>query len=390
MINDVSFIKGQGGLARPLPGKDHYSGIVYYVDDEVAAPSGWLVNEPKQIFNVPDLESKNIKADTANYAVLHYHVSEFFRLNPGASLWVVLQELPASGNPDFAEVDTLMNEQPDIRQIGVYLPLNFATTQVTALQAKAAALEVANKPVQILLQALHSTITIGSIDDLRTLNAPKVSVCLGQDTTELVEDLIDDETSPGSLGTALGIVSLAAVNECIGWVGKFDITGGQGQWDIPALADGTLVKTLSDTEIDNLNDKGYLIVVKRVGLSGSWFYDSPTATLATSDYAYIENNRTIDKAIRGMYTYILPEINSPVQVSSDGKLRPDFVKYMESVSMKALTEMQRNGEVSDFAVTINPEQNVLSTSKLEVSVVLIPVGVSRQIAVTVGFGLSLT
>jgi hypothetical protein len=389
MNNDVKFIKGQGGLVRPLPGRDHYSGLAYYVGDDIAAPSGWVHGEPRQVFSLADLESKNIKADTGDYAVLHYHVKEFFRLNPGASLWLVLQQLPAMGNPDFAEVDELMNESSDIRQIGVYIPMAFATTQVSALQAKAAALEASHKPVQLLMQALHASIDVSTLDDLRELTAPKVSVCLGQDTTDEVEALVDTETAPGCLGTALGVVSRSQVNESIGWVGKFDLAGS-GAWDIPALCDGTLIKTLTNSQIDTLNEKGYLVVVKRVGLSGSWFYDSPTSVAATSDYAYIENNRTIDKAIRGMYSYLLPEINSPVQVSSDGKLRPDFVKYMESLSMKALTEMQRNGEISDFAVTINHEQNVLSTSKLEVSVVLIPVGVSRQIVVTVGFGLSLT
>jgi hypothetical protein len=29
-LNDVSFVKGQGGLGRPLPGQDHISGIIFY------------------------------------------------------------------------------------------------------------------------------------------------------------------------------------------------------------------------------------------------------------------------------------------------------------------------------------------------------------------------
>ncbi len=389
MDNDIRFIKGEGGLARPLPGKDHYSGIAYYAEEGTTAPAGWNYGEPQQVFSLPDMAAKGINAETSGFAVLHYHVKAFFSINPGASLWIVLQDMPESGQPDYAEIDDLMNEKADIRQIGVYIPMAFASTMVGSLQAKAESMEAAHKPIQIVLQPTWHTISIGVLDDLRLLTSPKVAVCIAQDSTDEVIELMGSDTSPGALGTALGIISLAAVNECIGWVGRFDITGANGAWDIPALGDGTLIKTLTDTEIDTLNAKGYLVVTKRIGLSGSWFYDSPTCIVATSDYAYIENNRTIDKAIRGMYAYMLPEVNSPARVSGDGKLAPDYVKYMESVASKALVQMERNGELSAFYISINPDQDVLSTSKLEVTVVLVPVGVNRKIEITIGFGLSI-
>lgn len=395
MNNDIRFIKGQGGLVRPLAGKDHYTGLVFYAMPSTAAPTGWTYGAPQQVFSLADLEAKNITAATAAFKTLHYQVSEFFRINPGASLWVVLQALTTDGEeppvtlaPDYAEVTALLQTQPDIRQVGVQLNMVFDSGMVSALQAIAAALELAHKPVQLFLQPKWETITIGTLTDLRTLTAPKVSVCIAEDTTTLAEALRTAGYNPGCLGTVLGLVSKAQVNECIGWVGKFDISGAAGIWDIPALGDGVKIKTLTDTQIDALNTKGYLVAVKRVGLSGTWFYDSPTSVTETSDYAYIENNRTIDKAIRGMYTYLLPEINSPVRVSADGKLAPDYVKYLESVAGRALTEMERNAELSAWKVSIDPAQNVLSTSKLIVAVVLVPVGVSRVIEVTIGFGLS--
>jgi len=395
MNNDVKFIKGQGGLVRPLAGKDHYTGLVFYAMPLTEAPTGWTYGTPQQVFSLADLEVKNITATTAAFKTLHYQVSEFFRINPGASLWVVLQVLTTDGEeppvtlaPDYAEVTALLQTQPDIRQVGVQLNMEFNPGMVTALQAIAAETELAHKPVHLFLQPKWGVIDIGTLTDLRTLTAPKVSVCIAEDTTTRIEELRLAGYNPGCIGTVLGLVSKAQVNECIGWVGKFDISGAAGIWDIPALGDGVKIKTLTDTQIDTLNSKGYLVAVKRVGLSGTWFYDSPTCVTETSDYAYIENNRTIDKAIRGMYTYLLPEINSPVMVSADGKLTPDYVKYLESVAGRALTEMERNAELSAWKVMIDPDQNVLSTSKLMVSVVLVPVGVSRVIEVTIGFGLS--
>lgn len=395
MNNDVKFIKGQGGLVRPLAGKDHYTGLVFYAMPLTPRPAEWVYGTPQQIFSLADLEAKNITSSTVGFQTLHYQVSEFFRINPGASLWVVLQALTTNGEtppvtlaPDYAEVTALLQTQPDIRQIGVQLNMEFDSGMVTALQAIAAESELAHKPVQLFLQPKWGVIDIGTLTDLRTLTAPKVSVCIAEDTTTRIEELRLAGYNPGCIGTVLGLVSKAQVNECIGWVGKFDISGAAGIWDIPALGDGVKIKTLTDTQIDTLNSKGYLVAVKRVGLSGTWFYDSPTCVTETSDYAYIENNRTIDKAIRGMYTYLLPEINSPVMVSADGKLTPDYVKYLESVAGRALTEMERNAELSAWKVMIDPAQNVLSTSKLMVSVVLVPVGVSRVIEVTIGFGLS--
>jgi hypothetical protein len=47
--------------------------------------------------------------------------------------------------------------------------------------------------------------------------------------------------------------------------------------------------------------------------------------------------------------------------------------------------MAANGELSAYAVIINPDQNVLSTGNLTITLELVPVGVARSIVVNVGF-----
>jgi hypothetical protein len=37
-LNNVSFVLGQGGLGRPLPGQDYISGLTFYGS---TLPSGW-------------------------------------------------------------------------------------------------------------------------------------------------------------------------------------------------------------------------------------------------------------------------------------------------------------------------------------------------------------
>jgi hypothetical protein len=49
--------------------------------------------------------------------------------------------------------------------------------------------------------------------------------------------------------------------------------------------------------------------------------------------------------------------------------------------------MERDGELSGFKIFINPDQDVLSTSKLIVTMKIVPVGVLREITVNLGFAL---
>jgi hypothetical protein len=51
-LNNISFVKGKGGLGRPLAGKDYISGLLFYTN---TLPSGFTsTNRIKQIFSVAD------------------------------------------------------------------------------------------------------------------------------------------------------------------------------------------------------------------------------------------------------------------------------------------------------------------------------------------------
>jgi hypothetical protein len=47
--------------------------------------------------------------------------------------------------------------------------------------------------------------------------------------------------------------------------------------------------------------------------------------------------------------------------------------------------MVRDGEASAIGVTIDPNQNVASTSELTITINIVPVGVARNIVVNIGF-----
>ncbi len=200
--------------------------------------------------------------------------------------------------------------------------------------------------------------------------------------------LADDLTLPyiPAVGAVLGAIALAKVHESIAWVEKFNLSDGN-ELEVIRLADGNDNPT--DATLSALNTKRYLVLRKHVGISGSYLNDSHTATAPTGDFAFIEANRTIQKARREIRKYLLPQLNSPLTVDSDtGKLAPGTIRYFETLTSKPLDIMQAAAEFSGYGVFVNPDQDVLSTSILQIQVKIVPRGVARNISVLIGFSVT--
>ena len=102
----------------------------------------------------------------------------------------------------------------------------------------------------------------------------------------------------------------------------------------------------------------------------------------------MENNRTIDKAIRGLNKVLIKKISGPAYIDPDtGLLEASGVVALEALCDDVLDVMKRNGEISGYAVSINPNQKLLKTSKLEIVVKIVPVGAIRTIEVKIGLTL---
>lgn len=387
-MNDIVFQKQQGDLSRPLAGEDHFSGLIFYC---ATKPTGWATQSVCQVTSINNAVSLGIAQNSANFGVMYYQIGEFFRINPGATLYVGIFSPPVSPAVyDYMEIKTLQQfTLGKVRQVGVFLTDAFATGIVTLMQAVSDALDAIHMPIEILMTAdFHSVTDLTTLTSLRLLTAAKVSVILGQDGANAGAALATSTSkSVACLGAALGAVSLAKVNECIGWVEKFNMA--LVELDTPAMANGQLISALDPNLLNTLNTQGYIFLRKHVGISGSYFNDSHTAIVITSDYAYIEANRTMDKAIRGVRTYVLPQLNGPVKVdASSGKLDHNTVKYIEDLANEPLIQMTRDGELSGFLAYIDPDQDVLSTSQLEIQITNVPLGVSRNIIIKIGFATS--
>lgn len=390
-MNGVKFIRQNGGLSRLLPGSDHISALIIY---------GALVEVPAILALSPeDLTTAGI-TETTN-PVLVYHAQEFFRVNPGAKLY--LQGITSSDGT-YSEVKTLQSfAGGDIRQVGICdyktASSNIAT-RVANLNQVCNDLAAMNVPLSAVISFKITSSEMLTLPSLHALNAERVSVVIGQDAGGRGAFLASTYPSIGMVGATLGAISRAKVHESIGWIENQNLvsiayekalTGNvekARELDVPGLVDGSKITDYTPQQLQAISEKGYLFGLKYTGNAGTYFNDSFTATLLTSDYAYLENNRTIDKAVREINRVLLPKVSGPAYIDPDtGKLDPSTVSALEAFCDDVIDQMQRDGEVSGGSVRIDPNQQVLRNSRMEVILRLIPVGTMREILVKIGLTL---
>jgi hypothetical protein len=391
-ISKITVNRGKGGLGRPLATNDHISGFIMPFTN-ANLPAGFSTTDrTKIVYSISDVEALGIVKAGTYTTQIWYHLNQFFKKQPNGKLYIHLIDDTAI---DYSSIETLQRSADgEIRQIGFFDPNTaFATAKVTTLQASATILEGEDMPLSVIYSAnTRGIATVGGFVDLRALSCKNVSVCIGEDgANDGTAIATATGKSLGCIGAVLGMVSLSKVHENIGWVGQFNVVDGS-EFDVPAISLNSAsvqVKTISKTALNGLSDYGYIFLIKRPGFAGTFFNDAPTCISVTSDYAYIENNRTIDKAVRNVRSFMLPFINSPLYINEDGTLDENTISLFKNEASRGLESMEIDGELSAFSVTINPAQNVLSTGQLSIAIKLVPVGVAREIVLNIGFALNI-
>ena len=389
----ISFVRGAGGLGRPLPNNDHISALLFFND---TLPTGFTTTDrTKAVFSLEQAETMGIIEGSTNHAVEHYQIKTFFDQNPAGKLWVSIQVLTAM-TTDFGEIMEIQSiANGEIRQIGIVdlsgtTLVRIGTNDVHDLiQTQINALKLIDQPIQCLIGFDDSGLTDAT--DYTTLSAEtasNVSIVIGQDGTKVGAALATTNgTAIPAVGAFLGAVSAAKVNENIGWVAKFNFAS-TGEFSVPKLGSGELFKNISAALETSLNNYGYLFLKTHTGRAGTFANYSWTAVGQSDDFSTIENNRTMDKAIRQIRTFMLPNLNSPVDVNDDGTLTDNAIAVFENACSRGLDSMERDTEISAFNVKIDSTQDILTTSNMIISVAIVPVGVAKQITINIGFAVS--
>jgi hypothetical protein len=377
-LSRIDILRTDGALARPPASNDGISGIIYYGTNGTSGNIGlsFKINTALDSLAFCLSDSK-----------LRYHINRYFKWSQ-SPLYVHVKDITSS---TFDEVETLKNfSNGEIRILGILNDnSNYSSSHLSALQTKAEICEDEKAPLQIVYSSRY-TGTINALTTIATTNN-RVSFIIGESLSGKAKELkTKGATWVGSIGEILGVKSASKVSDSIGWVGKFDLLDGEEFTEV-GFVNGESLKNISTTLQNTLDDYKYIFVRKFVGDSGAYFNYGHTAVGDTaSDFTTIEFNTVYDKAFRNIYTVLLPKVNSPLKVNSAGKLDLGVIEIFKQLGKQALQNMKDEEEISDFSFDIDENQNVLSTSKLQIIAKIIPIGVAKVIEVKLGFALTLS
>lgn len=390
-------------MGRTAPNADVVSGLIMTMSNsltlnlatkEFESSGGLMIarlryfEELETIHGITEMDVTGLSGAVLSNAqavnMIIYHVSEFFRMSPAGTLYLAIL---LNGSVTADHVKTLQYfASGEIRQIGVLTDtIGTGGNLLQNFQVAANDLFAQHQPLSLIItyNGMTGTPDINGFVSQNYVNANRsnLSVLIGCDLAPELLSKIGTAKRFGCIGTCLGAISAASVHESIAWIAKFPL-GLQ----MPGFITDTLLKDVPATTLELINDNRFIFVRTQPGVAGNYFNDSHTLDVITSDYANIENVRTMDKAIRGIRTNLLPELGGPVYVDpASGTLASQTVAYLETVAQKALNDMEKAGELSGCRAVIDPNQNVLATSEIEVVIKNVPVGVLRKISVKISY-----
>ena len=402
---NVTINKTNGNLGRRSPGADSVFGLI------ISAPAiaGGMQNGvvyPMASINDAIAIGITPAYDASNSILVYHHIYRFFLRNPSAGLYfmsapqtaALADMVLATGN--YAPV-LLKAQNGNIKYVGIarnpaagYTPTLTAGLDADVLTAvnNAQALYTAEfskyRYAGFLIEGRSFNGTAAAATNLRGLNCPNVSVTIAADNA--ISTAKTQYAGYAAVGDVLGILSLARVSQDLGELSpSFNLQNlGLGLFTTAGLSSGLAMSNYVDADLDTLNTSGYIFPDVTAGVSGFYLSDSHTCSAITNnDFAYIENNRTIEKAIFLARQAILPLVKSRIKVDPiTGLLLPQQAKAIETLGERSLAGMYKDGDISGgIDCFVDRTQNILSTSQLTIQLTFVPVAIGRAITLSLGF-----
>ena len=399
----IDFANGAIGASEPMD--DGVTGLVctavavtQTVNDKTE--NVFALNTPYLITKLDELVSKGITSgeEDAN-ATLYKAVKEFYDEAPdGSKLWIM-------GVADTVTIADIVDKTKDnakkllvaangtIRTLAVkikdksaYTPTvttgidGAVRTAITNAQSLAEwATETLFAPVMVLLEGRHYTGNAETLvsNPINTGNDNRVGVVIG-------------DTVADSKGAAVGLLA--------GRIASIPV-----QRSIARVRTGSITATMMyigsvAAELGNpgtINDCGFICPRTFVGKAGYYWSDDKLAAEASDDYSLIPRRRVADKAYRITYSTLINEVAEEISVTDDGKISAPVVKAIQTAVESAIVNnMTSRGNLgndpsdpNDMGVEcyINPDQNIVATSRLDVQLRIKPHGYSKYIEVSLGF-----
>ena len=418
MIFDVSMQPDlfTSGYGKNNEGKLKLNDVIYITNRKSAEKDFGII---ERVHVVDENEENNVNF---LHGIPAYHIREFFRMSGNIDGSGKLYVMFADCSGDWDAIDTLQRVAGGmINQLGVWteqplwksngLAEKYNLNLVKGLNDKAIGLAGQNQPLSIILSASPSNTGSMTIDgkqiDMNKIptaicESSRVSVIIGQAANEnnsWMQKRNVNNTPVGFLGAVMGAIAKANVQESIAWVKQFNLFADDfqniefGFGDINLDGDDEFISTnlyesISPVLLDELDDKGYIFPMKYAGRENG-IYISKDQTCSRGDFRTIARNRAINKSRRQVRTALLPYVNSPLMVNpATGYLAASKITAFKTLVGDLLAKMQAAQEIAGYAVTIDPNQNVLVDDTLRIAYVIVPVGVATKIYVEEGLSLT--
>lgn len=396
--------KLNGGLnqTNPTADGDMIMAVVVALAD---LPGGTAHYDVYELLQTTDADAKGFDAafDANNDYLINQQVSEFFRLAmPGNKLFLV----PVPDALTAAAIMAVAGFQQAIKGttgkcLGIFGTATEAEdidtiteaiqTQIDALATEKFLLDA------VIIQGIGKaggTTAVATYPDNRAKVAPNVSVSIAQDGK--VASTAAAHAKYADIGSILGMLSVRQVNENVGSVdilNKPDAAKGNenyplniaDKWADVRLSDGTKVSTLSQADMASLTAKGYIFAGSYQDYAGVYFSNSPTCVELASDYSFIENNRTWNKASRGIRKALMPKIKGIIKKdAATGFIRSTSITALTNLALKPLDKMLADNEISGREVYIDPKQTVNINTPLQIKATVVKDDIAHEITVDLG------
>ena len=422
-LKGVNIQRGTIG-ASVIQGADAITGLLatgVAVEADVAnGISGIALGQTVKLTSLTDAEAYGINEayDSTNSLSVYRHVSEFYRICPNGTLYLMLY----SGNMEAAFAEEyakklIVDANGEIRILGIAnTPTEEATEYLNGFPEDVfGSIQLGQqfydwafstfRPCQVILEGRDFNVAnAASALDLRNitindqvLEAFKVSVCIAQDW-KFADELDSIRKKMADLGTMLGSIAKKAVNENIGEVeggNLVDVTNNK--WLVAGLSNHQTVAGW-DSQLEALDSKGYVFAISYTGIAGYYWNNDHTCTPIKKDKEgyfneyTISYGRTHDKAVRDLRTCLLPKVKSTQPVDpTTGKLPQALVTYFERLADDdVFNTMAAEGLITAGKTTVDPNSDLLiSPRELKVSFVLVPTGQIDEIKGTINLKTSI-
>lgn len=385
----ILFLNGQLGTVG-----ESADGLLALLVGAVAVAGTFALNTPYTIMSMDDLADLGITEE--NNGTLYKVVKEFYDETEAGTKVIVYGVAPATTMTnicDYTKTGAGYARDLITRQNGALRGILIAGVNSGGSAASAngldpdvfTAMPKAQQLTEWATTELYAPLFI--VLEGRKYDASKELKDLTKETYNRIAVLIGDTESDSNgacIGTLAGRIASSPVQRNIGRVKS-------GSLFPTAMYVDTKPVEEAESVVAQIYDKGYIVPRRYVGKSGYFFADDQMACKPDDDYAHLTNRRTIDKAYRIAYATLLDMLLDELEVNEDGTLQVPVAKSWQQAVENAINrQMTAYGELSatdgeGCKCYIDETQNVLSTSRIDVTIKVRPFGYARYVDVKLGF-----